>query len=93
MFENFCERIETFACDVIFNAFYKNKEHSWRFVYKGNEVRFYKGRILYCILYADINNYTVSFDKELSEYDSWFAHLIEEYFKNFLKTLDKRNKL
>lgn len=80
MLEEFCERIETFICDVLYNAFYKDGRHSWRFVHKGDEVRFYRGRRLYCILYVDISNYTVSFDKEFSKYDVWFTDIIKGYF-------------
>ena len=73
------EIIETFVGDVIYHDFYLGNGSNWRYTYKNSEVRLYRGRKLYCVLYIGDDN-SIQLDKNMCEYDSWFSDLIMEYF-------------
>ncbi len=73
---------EMFFNDLIFHTFYfSEKNYSWRSKRVGDIIKLYYGRNLYCTIQI-VNESKICLDKELSEYDDWFAEVFKKYFKN-----------
>lgn len=75
---------EMFLNDLIFHTFYfSEKNYNWRFKWVGDKIKLYYGRNLYCTIQI-VNESKIYLDKELSEYDDWFAEVFKKYFKKLL---------
>lgn len=75
------DHFEMFFNDLTFYTFYfSEKNYKWRYSWVKDKIKLYYGRNLYCTIQI-INESKIYLDKELSEYDDWFAEVFKKYFK------------